>query len=107
MQLFLNCGQDSSLEHCIGWQVSFFTSQAEDSQLQQATHVTFLLTGMDASLGPVEIPHAHGSGFARGCITEYDARAEDLGEIVKLQIWLVDKSGKACSHPPLCSMKRC
>lgn len=75
------------------WQVAFYTSREDNAAVQGASHVVFLLTGMDGSLGPVEIPKAAGAKFARGSITDYDARADDLGELIKLQVWLVEKSG--------------
>ena len=83
-------------------QVSFYTSREDNAALKGATHVVFLLTGMEASLGPVEVPRSTGAAFSKGAITDFDARADDLGELVKLQVWLVEKSGLVrAQQPPL------
>ena len=85
-------------------QVSFYTSREENGALQGATHVAFLLTGMRSSLGPVDVPSATGASFCKGAITDYDARADDLGELVKLQVWLVDKTSQVCFRPLLLAL---
>ncbi|KAK9809624.1 hypothetical protein WJX73_008749 [Symbiochloris irregularis] len=76
------------------YRVSFYTARGDSTGLQGASHVVYLLTGMKGTLGPVSVPANTGAGFHKGSVTDCNARAYDLGELIKLQVWLTDKVGQ-------------
>lgn len=75
-------------------QLSFYTARGDSTGLHGASHVVYLLTGMRGTLGPVSVPANTGAGFIKGSVTDCNARSHDLGELIKLQVWLTDKVGQ-------------